>query len=397
MKGYRRLVVLIVILIIGAGVSAWVNVPPWLTRRRAADHYRQGQEFARKGVMDSALAEWRIATRLDPDYPEPYHRVGEFLLNQAQRPDLAGEVFARLAVIDPDGPHVYCNYAKALALQNEMAEARQYAQLAVKTEPNCGLAHNMLGVVLTTDQQVSAGLKELERACALSPQNNDFALILAQAYLDTSNFTGAQRTLEGVLQRSPDNARAHYMLGWAIIRKSRAPDAVEKALGHFREAAHLEPDDAEAYSEWGKLLLQTGRTAEAVQVLSKAWELNPRIVQVAHNLAAAYRQAGQEPKAQAMEKQEQILLERITRLRVLEKKAKADPHDLDIVLKLAEAEMQDGNLTDAMRYVQGVLRVRPADRAALELLAQIYAVGGKPDMAEAVRVHLRTLPGSPIK
>lgn len=394
MKRSRRLLVLIAILVVGVGVSAWVNIPPWLVRRRASTHYRQGLEYVRKGALDSALAEWRIATRVDPDYPEPYHKLGEVLLNIAERPDLASGIYAHLVAIQPNGPHIYCNLAKALALRNETAEAREYARLAVKAEPNCALAHNIMGFILVNDQQVSAGLKEMERACQLAPRDETFALILAQAYLDTSNYAGAERLLTGVVRQSPDNIRARYLLGWTYTRGPRGPDSVGKALTHFREAARLQPDNADNYSEWGKLLLQSGQAAEAVKVLSKAWELNPRLAQVAHNLAAAYRVLGDEKRAQPMEQQERLLLDRITRMRVLQKKVKANPKDIPTVLELAEVELQDGNLTDSLRYIQGVLAHYPADRRALGLLARLYAVGGKPKLAEEVREHLRTLPGT---
>jgi len=393
MNSQRRLLILIALLVLTAGVSAWVNIPPWLTRRRAAEHYRLGLEYARKGANDSALAEWRIATRIDPDYPEPYHKIGDFLMNKAERPDLAARVYAQLSAIDPNGPHVYCNYAKALALENELAEAREYARLAVKAEPDCGLAHNMLGIIQMTDQQVNVGLKELERACELAPNDTAFAQILAQAYLDTSHFTEAERVLEGILRKEPKQMKAHYLLGWAYTRGPRAQENAEKAIHHFREAARLEPDAADIYSEWGKLLLRTGRQKEAAKVLEKAWELNPRLVQVAHNLAAAYRLLGEELKAQRMGKQANALQARMARLRVLQKRAKIDPRDPKLILEMAELEMQDGNLTDALRYVQGVLRLRPSDRRALDLLARLYAVGGKPEMAESVRAHLRSLPG----
>ena len=90
MKRRRRLILLLGILVLGIGISAWVNLPPWLLRRRAAEHYRQGLAFEREGRSDRALAEWRIAGDIDRDYPEPYRKLGDFLLNRADRPDLAG-------------------------------------------------------------------------------------------------------------------------------------------------------------------------------------------------------------------------------------------------------------------------------------------------------------------
>ncbi len=394
MKARRKFLFTGVILVL-TGISLWVNLPPWLIRRRAAAHLRAGETYARKGNMESALSEWRIASRSDPDFPEPYRKIGSYLLNKADRPDLASRIYGQLAAIDPGGPHIYCNLAKSFALLNEQGEARQNAKLAVQAEPNCGLAHNILGVMLLSEHQMKPGLAELERACKLEPRDSYFRIILAQAYIDVSDLEGAERSLQTVLQQDANNAKAHYLLGWTYAHGKRAPDRIAAALKQFEEAARLQPDDAEIYSEWGRLLVETGRAREARDVLSKAWLLNPRLVQVAHNLAVAYRSSGDRRNAAAMEAASSRLVQRAERLRMLMKRADIDPGNVEITLQLAEAELEDGNLTDSLRYVQGVLRQRQDDRRALKLLVRIYAIAGKPEMAEAVQDHLRKLPKTP--
>jgi Tfp pilus assembly protein PilF len=393
MRKHQRFVLLTGILLVALGVSAWVNLPPWMQRRRAAQHYQLGLEYEREGKADRALAEWRIAADIDRDYPAPFHKLGDFLLTKADRPDLAAGNFRWLAAIEPHGPHVYCKLVQALALQNELAEARGFADVAMKAEPNCPLAHHMLGILLITDHRIAEGLPHLEKACRLAPENTTFALVLAKAYLDTSNLPKAEEVLESILRRDPARAEAHYLLGWAYNRGPRTQDAIQKATGHFQAAAHLQPDDADSYSELGKLLLQTGHPVQARVALEKALQINPRLVQAANSLIQAYHRLGQEAKAESMERQARSLMERSDHLRELRKKAEFAPDDLDITLRLAQAELDDGNLTDTMRYVQGVLTRRPADRRALGLLARVYILGGKPQMAEAVQDQLKNLPG----
>ena len=389
-----RLYFLVALLLIGLCVSVGINLPPWLLRRRAMEHYRQGLAFEREGKMDRALAEWRIAADTDKDFPDPYHKLGDFLLEKADRPDLAAQNFRWLVAIDPHGSHVYCKLAQALTLKNELAEARSFGVQAVKAEPDCPLAHHIQGILMMTDHHIKDGLPHLELACRLAPKNTRFAVVLAKAYLDLSDFSKAEQTLEGILQREPNHAEAHYLLGWAYNRGGRSPQENEKAALHFREATRLQPDDADSYGELGKLLFQTGHLQEAQEALEKAWKINPRLVLVANNLTQVYQQRGQEKKALAMEKQARTLMERSDRLRELRKKAEIYPNDLTITLQLAEVELDDGNLSDAMRYTQGVLTQRPSDRHALELLRKIYIFGGKPEMAEAVQEHLKTLPGA---
>ncbi len=392
-----RLGLLTGLMVILVGISAWVNIPPWLTRKRAVEHYEAGQKFAREGLMDSAVAQWRIAVRLDPDYPAPYRSLGAYLMDTAQRPDLASAVYGRLAVVDPDGPHVYCRFAKALAQRNELGEARQYAHLAVRKEPRCGLSHSILGAILMTDQHFKQGLAELERSVEIEPRNTQFAMILAQAYLDTSNLPAARRILENIARKEPRNAKAHFLSGWTFARMPRSPENVRRAIDHFASASRVDADDPDVFGEWGKLLLESGRPEEASRRLERAWSLNPRIVQVAHNLSAAYRMMGEREKARKMRARSDSLVERATRMRVLLKKLTLEPTSRDLSLQLADMEIEDGNLSDALRYVQGVLRQRPDDRRALRLLARVYTVGGKPEMADSVLEHLKKLPDASVR
>ena len=393
MNSKRRLGILLAILAVGAAISAWLNVPPLLLRRRAAEHYRLGLAYERDGKGDRALAEWRIAASIDRDYPAPYYKLGDYLLSKADRPDLAAQNFRWLIGIDPQGPHLYCRLTQALALQNEVADARGFAAMAIKAEPDCPLAHHVLGILLVTDHRIKEGIPHLEAAHRIDPDSPMFATVLAKAYLDTSDFPRAERVLGEVLTRDPNNAEAHYLLGWAFNRGVRSPETARQAEAHFRAATRLRPDDAGSFSELGKLQLQTGRLREARTSLETALQINPRLVQAASSLILVYGGLGEKAKAARMEQQARALMARSDHLRELQKQAEMHPDDVDVTTQLAGAELDDGNLTDAMRYIQAVLARRPADRAALKTLLRIYVVGGKPELAESVRDHLTRLPG----
>ena len=388
------MLLLVVVLLLATGVSLWVNVPPWLLRKRATDHYRLGMGYERSGKVDRALAEWRIAASIDRDFPDPYYRLGDYLLNKADRPDLAVQNFRWLATIDPHGPHIYCRLTQALALQNELAEARGFAAIALKSEPTCALTHHVVGILLITEHRIREGLPHLELAYKNAPDNPVFGTVLAKAYLDISDFPRAVAILSKLLQRDPKNAEAHYLLGWAYNRSTRTRDTIERAESEFREATRLQPADAESSSELGKLHLQTGKLAEARTDLERALQVNPRLVQAANSLILVYRGLGLNEAAIKMERQARTLMERSDRLRALQKRAEIHRDAVNITIQLAAAELDDGNLTDALRYVQAVLARRPADRAALQVLEKVYIVGGKPDMADTVHAQLSKLPGS---
>ena len=76
--------------------------------------------------------------------------------------------------------------------------------------------------------------------------------------------------------RARDNA-----LGRALLRRGKA----EEALVEFRDAARLDPDNAEIRYNLGAVLLEQGRTSEAIAQLRQAMALRPDLLPAVSTLA----------------------------------------------------------------------------------------------------------------
>lgn len=76
---------------------------------------------------------------------------------------------------------------------------------------------------------------------------------------------------DGILREDPRHVRAAEHLGAVLLDLDRPADAIAP----LRTAAHLEPDDAERWTDLGEALLRAGLAKEAVEALGRALAVDP--------------------------------------------------------------------------------------------------------------------------
>jgi Flp pilus assembly protein TadD len=77
------------------------------------------------------------------------------------------------------------------------------------------------------------------------------------------------------LATSPQNARAHFLLGEWHRRAGRDPDTSNRALAAYRESTRLDPNFPDPHRELGLLLRAQSVRGEASVELERYLSLNP--------------------------------------------------------------------------------------------------------------------------
>jgi tetratricopeptide (TPR) repeat protein len=157
------------------------------------------------------------------------------------------------------------------------------------------LGHYNSGIECLRRRDYRQAVEELEKAIQLDPGNQEIEELLGQAYCSVGTYyynrgmyNRAVKVLEKCLQ-ALDYDDAHYTLACAY---EKAGD-YEKAIGEYRKAIEVDPEDGWNHKALGDLYVKMGEPEKAPDEYKKANELYPGgYAEARHNLLAVYTYRG---------------------------------------------------------------------------------------------------------
>ncbi|MBF0621110.1 MAG: tetratricopeptide repeat protein [Magnetococcales bacterium] len=109
-----------------------------------------------------------------------------------------------------------------------------------------------------------------KRLLALAPDNPEMQVTTGMIAMDMGDFDRGVELFSRAVVLQPNNGEYHFHLGNALQGKGQ----VEAAIERFRAAASIVPDFLGAYRNLATSLVTTGRTQEAIPVLTRVLELD---------------------------------------------------------------------------------------------------------------------------
>lgn len=203
----------------------------------AVAYNNQGNELARLGRLDEALAAYRRALLLHPEFAEAHNNLGHALLDLG-RFDEAAASCRRALELKPRHAEAHDNLGGAQLALGQLEEALASYRRAIDIEPGFAEAHNNLGAALQELGQIDAALASYGRA----------------------------------LQINPHLAEAHNNLGNGL----RSLGKLEDAAASYLRALEVNPRFAEAHCNLATVLRLQGHTAPAQASCRRALEIDPR-------------------------------------------------------------------------------------------------------------------------
>jgi len=172
-----------------------------------------GNLLARTKRLDEAEVLFKQAVALDANLARPYEGLG-FVAMRRNNFDEAREQFKQAVTRGSKNYLAHYYYAEALQRQvtGKMTPelAQQIAEelnTSIKLMSGFAPAYYRLGfLALTTGEKLKEGVGLLKTAIRLAPQNQHFALTLAQLQARTQDYVGAKKTLEPLLALDSDPA-----------------------------------------------------------------------------------------------------------------------------------------------------------------------------------------------
>lgn len=227
-----------------------------------------------------------------------YNLLGWCYYKQSQS-KAAVQALKQAIAVAPGSETNYQDLGGILIAERSLPSALALAREATTTFPNSAPMFELQGSVETKMGQFADAVHSYSRAVELDPSGANAALGLAQAQFSAGNSKQATATLETATKRFPGDARFKATYASVLLKEVETgdPQANKRAGELLHAALALDPSLPAVHYELGKLALEQGRLAEALEHLKRAVALDSRSSQAHFVLARAYRRAKRNDKA----------------------------------------------------------------------------------------------------
>ncbi len=174
-----------------------------------------GRVLLEEGRPEAALAQLRIAARLEPASAEVRANLGE-ALDRCGQPAEALAQYRMAARVEPEFAGGRYDLGCALLRAGRTAEAEGELRAAVRLAPGYAAAHNNLGLALARLGRLQEAVAEYRAALRLDPRLPEACLNLGNAWFRLGRPKHAIAEYRAALRRDPNYAAAHRNLGVAL-------------------------------------------------------------------------------------------------------------------------------------------------------------------------------------
>jgi len=203
---------------------------------------------------------------------DPAMYVVPFILGEAalgaQKWDEASIELRKCLELNPHFDQAMLGLARALIFQGKDTEAKQWAQQAIRYNPENYRAWYQLGFIESrTDKQ--AAVADYEKAVSIQGNFAPLRRDLGMLHYERQNYADAAKHLAKAVELGMNDPPLYNFLGISYSRTKQFP----QAIASYKEALKKDPDLAEAHLNLGFAYEQVKQRALADREYQRACEL----------------------------------------------------------------------------------------------------------------------------
>ena len=284
-------------------------------------------------------------------------------LVQAGRLDEGIAVLKALEAREPTLKGVAHQLGLAYYKKSDFVQAASYLKRALGENPNDKEAIQLLGLSNYLMGKPAEAIPLLEKIQGWYPSANvDASYVLGMSYIQTKDYSQAQKAFATMYSVHADSAASHLFLARMLLRQEFDPVAEE----HAQKAVALDPKLPLAHFLLGELYIYKSKVPEAIAEFEKELQINPAHAATYYKLADAYSHLMKFEEAQ----------------RLLQRSIWLDSTASGPYVLMGKVLLNKGESELAVRMLQRALQMDPNNFMGHHLLGQAYRKLGKTEEAE---------------
>ncbi len=256
--------------------------------------FDRGVAASRTGALEVAQQELEAALKRDGKLAYGWTNLG-VIHERRGNPKAAEDAYLEALKVEPDQEIAWDYLTRLRCRAGRVPEAEAFARRATGARPTAVGPRIALAYTLLQQAKYDAAAAEAKRALKEDERNVRAMQLLSQVYFRQGRYELAAMVLENARAIHPYDPVVLNSIGLVSLQLGSKVQAMEA----FKQAVRLQPDYAEANSNYGALLNEAQDYDAAVQVLEAAVASAPNLPSARLNLGNAYRGRGELPKAVA--------------------------------------------------------------------------------------------------
>lgn len=243
-----------------------------------------GELYARQQQWQQAIASYREAIALDPDFAIAHRRLAVVMNKSGDLDQTANHLFKSFQ-LQPDFVTAQQHYelARILETENKLVRAIACYRAAIESQPDFKQAYEPLAKLLAKQGKDEAALEVYRQGVRHNPQDSYYYYALAEALAEEKKWVRACNNYQQAADLAP-SAEIYYHWGLALYQLQE----YDRAQSCYRQAIALQADYEPVYYQLGILWQERQQWQQAIIAYSKVISLNPRRADALVNLGRLY-------------------------------------------------------------------------------------------------------------
>ncbi len=368
--GFEKMRLIVTLLVLVFGIS-FLTGGQSVPSEEVASLLARASKALEEKDLDAAAKDFEAAGELAPDSFIPPLGLCDVLFQQERLLE-ALEVCRKAQALAPSAPQPTVLMGRVLVRMGAISQALQTYEEVRERHPEEPEAYLLAALLLREIDRRDEAVEILEQGFNRGVDKPEIAEELCFQLVTTGKRGRAREVAEAALKQYPDRGGLKLALGLALVSDTETRD---QAASLFTEALELGvPEPGRVHLELGQLLLDLGRTEEALPHLREAVALLPELPAAHYRLGNALRMAGDVEGAKKA-------LRDFQSLQKSQDQEEWGLKDVDTSFNQAQELAFENRLHESLAKLNEVLEVHPGHSRAHALRAKVLSSMGRFDEA----------------